>query len=115
MVSGSTLWSFVESPLLETQSAQGSQAAQNSATSRHALSQFPQVSGDKLESFLAPSRTITLRQCDVCIYIKPGLLNGFDQQFHKLLCAFNVVKWSLWPVAHAVCAPSHEISYENAA
>jgi hypothetical protein len=34
------------------------------------------------------------------------LLDRFDQQFHKLLCAFDVVKWSLWPVAHAVCDPS---------
>ncbi|HMK77580.1 MAG TPA: hypothetical protein VK568_15565 [Thermodesulfobacteriota bacterium] len=79
---------------------------QNSATVSHVLTQFRQVSGDKLEGFLAASRTVAIRQRDVGIHVAPGLVDRFDQQFHKLLCAFNVVKWSLWPVAHAVFDPS---------
>ncbi|MGO8987936.1 MAG: hypothetical protein ACLQGU_23060 [bacterium] len=93
-------------PLLEKQPAQGSQVVQNSATVGHVVTEFRQVRGDKLEGFLAASRTAAIRPRDVGIHVALGLLDRFDQQFHKLLCAFDVVKWRLWPVAHAVCDPS---------
>jgi hypothetical protein len=106
MIIVSGLRSTAESPFLEKQSAQGFQVVQNSATVGHVLTQFRQVSGDKLEGFLVASRTAAIRPRDVGIYVASGLVYRFDQQFHKLLCAFDVVKWSLWSIAHAVCDPS---------
>jgi len=51
--------------------------------------------GDDLEGLLLAFREVAFRACDVCIHVGPRFLNRFDQQPHKLLRAFDVVKWSL--------------------
>lgn len=51
--------------------------------------------GDELEGLLLAFREVAFRPCDVRLDVGPGFLNRFDQQFHKLLRAFDVVKWSL--------------------
>jgi hypothetical protein len=57
--------------------------------------QFRKGVGNKVEGFPLAFRAIASRSCDVCIHIAPRFLNGFNQQFHKLVRAFDVVKWSL--------------------
>jgi len=101
----SGLGSVVEWPFLEKQPAQGFQVVQDSATVGHLLIQFRQVSGDKLEGLLVASRAAPIRPRDVGIHVALGLVDGFDEQFYKLFRAFDVVKWSLWSVTHAVFDP----------
>jgi hypothetical protein len=61
--------SVLESPLLQKQPAQGSQVVQNPPAGGHVLTQFRQVDGDKPEGFLAASRTVSFRQCNVRIHV----------------------------------------------
>jgi hypothetical protein len=86
---------FVDLPLLQKHTTQGFQVIQDSAASGHVVTQFRKGVRDKVEGFLLAFRAIAFRPYDVRIHIAPRFLNGFDQQFHKLVRAFDVVKWSL--------------------
>jgi hypothetical protein len=86
---------FAGLPLFQKHAAQASQVVQDSAASGHVVTQLRKGVGDKLEGLLLAFRAAVFPLCNVRIHVAPGFLNRFDQQFHKLLCAFDVVKGSL--------------------
>jgi hypothetical protein len=86
---------FAGFPLFQKYAAQSSQVVQDSAASGHVVTQLCKGVGDKLEGLLLPFRAAVSPLCKVRIHVASGFRNRFDQQFHKLLRAFDVVKWSL--------------------
>jgi len=86
---------FVAFPLLQKHAPQSSQVVQDSAASGHVVTQLRKGVGDKLEGLLLAFRAAVSPLCKVRIHVASGFLNRFDQQFHKLLRAFDAVKWSL--------------------
>jgi hypothetical protein len=90
------------------ESSQASQVVQDSAAYSHMDGELAEVITNQPQRLFPAQAVVSRDSLDFGLYLVANLFDGFGQQAHILVGAFNAVEWSFSFVTHVLREPRIE-------